>query len=134
MEKDIPILGICFGHQFLASHLGGQVDYLWDKEKKKGTRQVDIKRNSLIDSERTCHLIYSHQEGIINCPSNFEVIASSDMVKMEGIGHESKAIWGFQTHIEASWSFAKRQDISIEDYEKANEHGTQIMQSFFKKL
>ena len=134
MGKDIPILGICFGHQFLASHLGGQVDYLWDKEKKKGTRQVDIKRNSLIDSERTCHLIYSHQEGIINCPSNFEVIASSDMVKMEGIGHKSKAIWGFQTHIEASWSFAQRQDISIEDYEKANEHGTQIMQSFFKKL
>ena len=35
IANDIPILGICFGHQFLAHNLGGRVDYLWNKEKKR---------------------------------------------------------------------------------------------------
>lgn len=134
MTNDIPVLGICFGHQFLASQLGGKVDKLWNGEKKKGTRDVSIKMNSLIDSDRICNLIYSHQEGIVQCPDDFEIIAYSDMVQIEGIGHMKKAIWGFQTHIEASWSFAQRQGISPEDYEKTNEHGTHIIQSFFKEI
>ena len=134
MTNDIPVLGICFGHQFLASQLGGKIDHLWNGEKRKGTRDVSIKMNGLIDSDRICNLIYSHQEGIVQCPDDFEIIAYSDMVQIEGIGHTKKAIWGFQTHIEASWSFAQRQGISTEEYEEANEHGTHIMQSFFKEI
>jgi hypothetical protein len=56
------------------------------------------------------------------------------MVKIEAIAHKTKAIWGFQTHIEASWSFAQRQGISIEDFKHVNLDGEMIMRSFFNKL
>lgn len=132
--KDIPILGICYGHQLLANHLGGKVGYLWNQEKKSGVRDVKIKSNSLARSTQFFPLIYSHQEGVIECPDVFEVIASSEMVKVEGIEHKNKAIWGFQPHIEASWSFANRQGISKNKYLEVEKYGDLIMHTFFKKL
>ena len=134
IENEIPILGICFGHQFLAHHLGGRVDYLWNKSKKEGVREISIKNSSLIDSNETFNLIYSHQEGVVECPNNFYVSASSELVDIEAINHNSKAIWGFQTHIEASFSFAHRHGISFGEYQTTDKDGMTLMKSFFDKI
>ena len=134
LNNDIPLLGLCFGHQFLAYHFGGKIDYLWKKEIKKGIRNINMRVNNLIDKESKYGLIYSHQEGIVNCPNDFRIIAESKMVKIEGIEHKSKAIWGFQPHIEASWSFAKRQGISHQAYQKLEKSGIQIMQAFLDTI
>ena len=132
--NDIPVLGICFGHQFLANQLGGKVDYLWNKEQKKGTREVSIINSTIFKKDKTFNLIYSHQEGVVECPDDFNISASSEMVKIEGIKHKSKAIWGFQAHIEASWSFAQRQGISLNEYENSDKDGVILMEWFFNKL
>ena len=129
-----PLVGICFGHQFLANQLGGKVDYLWNKEQKKGTREVSIINNTIFKKDKTFNLIYSHQEGVVECPNDFNISASSEMVKIEGIKHKSKAIWGFQAHIEASWSFAQRQGISLNEYENSDKDGVILMEWFFNKL
>ena len=134
IASDIPVLGICFGHQFLAHNLGGEVDYLWNKKKKSGIRKVCVTNSSLIDSNETFNLIYSHQEGVVECPNNFYVSASSELVEIEAINHNSKAIWGFQTHIEASFSFAHRNGISLDEYQTTNKDGTTLMRSFFDKI
>ena len=134
IASDIPILGICFGHQFLAHHLGGKVDYLWNKSKKEGVREICVSNSSLIDSNGTFNLIYSHQEGVVKCPDNFFVSASSELVDIEAINHNSKAIWGFQTHIEASFSFAHRHGISFDEYKTTDRDGMALMRSFFDKI
>lgn len=130
IEKEIPILGICYGHQLLAHTFGGIVGYLWSQEKKKGTRIVALRKNELWVESKLGPLIYSHQEGVISCPHDFEISATSDMVHIEGLAHLSKPIWTFQPHIEATLPFAERNQIALHDFENAFQFGTEILNNF----
>ena len=134
IKLEIPTLGICFGHQFLAHHFNGKVDCLWKNEEKKGVREVKILPNRLLGQSSKGTLIYAHKEGVTKCPSNFDIIGSSHMINVEAIEHHTKPIWGFQTHIEASWSFAKRQGIEKEIYLRTRDFGLKILSKFFKYI
>ena len=134
IKLEIPILGICFGHQFLAHHFNGKVKPLWKNEEKKGVREVKILPNRFLGQSSKGILIYAHKEGVEKCPSNFDIIGSSHMINVEAIEHHTKPIWGFQTHIEASWSFAKRQGIEKEAYLKTRDFGLKILSNFFKYI
>lgn len=74
-------------------------------------------------------LAYSHLEGVVECPNDFEVIATSEMVQIDGIASKTRPIWGFQPHIEATQSFLKKREV--------NEHfsynfGYEILDSFLR--
>ncbi len=133
-EKQIPILGICFGHQLIAHVFDGKVDFLWNKVKKKGLRQVNLSKNALWGESQSGELIYSHQEGVTVCPPNFNITASSEMVVIDGIAHQSKPIWGFQPHIEATTSFAKRNGVNPDDFGNAFQFGSKIMKTFLSQF
>jgi GMP synthase (glutamine-hydrolysing) len=125
----IPILGICYGHQLLAHVFGGKVEPLWNGEKKRGVRNVNLSANRLWKDGQSGILAYSHYEGVVECPNDYEVIATSDMVKIDGIASKTKPIWGFQPHIEATQSFLKKREV--------NEHfsynfGYEILDSFLR--
>ena len=128
------ILGICFGHQFLAHFFGGTVDYLWKKVKKRGVRKVQILKNNLLDNDQKGDLIYSHQEGVTSCPPGFDVSARSNMVEIEAIVHKSLPIWGFQPHIEASKTFTTRIGINGDDFKKAKPFSVLLLEAFLKKI
>tara|TARA_B100000029_G_scaffold173588_3_gene170205 strand:- start:2696 stop:3370 length:675 start_codon:yes stop_codon:yes gene_type:complete len=131
----IPTLGICFGHQFIANMFGGTIDYLWDdNEKKRGTRQVKLNSHSILEDSAEGDLIYSHREGVTICPSEFEISISSEMVKIDGITHQSKPIWGVQPHIEATYAFAKRSGVLEDRFHPAFQFGTRILDRFLEKL
>ena len=134
VQKHIPILGICFGHQFLAHIFGGTVDTLWQNSKKVGARKVKVLKNNLLEKSKKDFLIYSHQEGVIKCPDDFEIAAISNMVNIEGLIHKTLPIWTFQPHIEASETFSKRIGLSTGEFDKCNFFGKQLLKSFLKKL
>ena len=134
IKLEIPTLGICFGHQFIAHHFNGKVDFLWNNKEKKGIREVNFLPNKLFSLSSDGTLIYAHQEGVTECPTDFNIIGSSRMVNVEAIEHHTKPIWGFQTHIEASWSFAERQGIEKEDYLKTRDFGLRILSKFFRYI
>jgi GMP synthase (glutamine-hydrolysing) len=134
IEKKIPILGICFGHQLLAHLYGGKVDYLWDKEKKRGIRKVKTLDNNLYLDPKEDFLVYSHQEGVTIAPKDFEIFATSEMVEAEGIFHKKLPIWGFQPHIEASKTFAARVGVNSKDFKKTRRYSALLLESFFNKI
>ena len=134
VQKHIPILGICFGHQFLAHIFGGTVDTLWQNSKKVGVRKVKVLQNNLLEKSKTDFLIYSHREGVVKCPANFEIAATSNMVNIEGLVHKTLPIWTFQPHIEASKTFSRRIGLSADEFNKCDFFGKQLLKSFFNKL
>jgi GMP synthase (glutamine-hydrolysing) len=132
--RSIPTLGICFGHQFIAHMFGGTIDYLWNDKKKRGARSVKLNSHSILGESAEGNLIYSHREGVTTCPSNFDISISSEMVKIDGITHKSKPIWGIQPHIEATYAFAKRSGVSKENFQPAFQFGTRILDQFLEKF
>ena len=134
VQKHIPILGICFGHQFLAHIYGGKVDKLWQNSKKVGIRKVKILKNHLLRKSKKDFLIYSHREGVIKCPDEFEIAATSNMVNIEGLVHKTLPIWTFQPHIEASKTFSERIGLSKNEFDKCDFFGKQLLKSFLNKL
>ena len=134
IKNHIPILGICFGHQFLAHLFGGKVDYLWKNSKKIGIRKVKVLINNLLIEPHEDFLVYSHREGVTKCPNEFNISAMSNMINIEGMVHKNLPIWTFQPHIEASKTFAKRIGLSSNEFEKSKSYSRLLLQSFLNKL
>lgn len=118
MEEGIPTLGICYGHQLIASLYGGKVDFaLPTMEKYKGIRTVKILKNDFW-SGKTGRFIVSHREVVMTLPEDFEKCATSEEAEFEIIRHKQKPIWGIQSHPEAGPEFIINSVIPLSDDEK----------------
>ena len=78
LELNIPILGICFGHQILSKLNGGRVRQ--SKHREFGLANIFKKRDSLITKnfygvKKTKQVWMSHADQVSKLPKNFQVIA-----------------------------------------------------------
>ncbi len=133
-EKKIPVMGICYGHQHIAQICGGTVGPLWNNNKKQGVRNVELIKNSLYGNAINGPMIFSHKEGVTSIPRDFEIIAKSDMVAIDGFASSTRPIWGFQTHIEATQAFIDHHNIPIENIDNPCRFGHTILDKFINSL
>ncbi len=105
LELNIPILGICFGHQILSKLNGGIVKQ--SKHREFGLANIFKKRDSLLtknfySAKKTKEVWMSHADQVSKLPKNFKVIASSTNSKFAIVENKLKKFYGVQFHPEVT--------------------------------
>ena len=105
LDLNIPILGICFGHQILSKLNGGRVKQ--SKHREFGLANIYRKNNSLLTNnfftnKKFKRVWMSHADQVSKLPKNFKVIASSDNSKFAIIENKKRKFYGVQFHPEVT--------------------------------
>ena len=105
-----PILGICYGAQFLASQFGGKVESAGCRGYDRANLQLAEKDNPLLkDISKDSQVWMSHGDTITALPDNFYHIASTDKVVNAAFQAKDEQIWGVQFHPEVAHTLEGKQ-------------------------
>ena len=134
IEAEVPVLGLCYGHQHLAHRLGGQVaDVCDDGTKLKGVRLVALDPDPLWGDGQRGPLVVSHSQHVTQLPEGFEVRARSAAVPVEVMAHRSRPIWGFQAHPEATTAFTTNNDVPFPEHPSILAFGHALVDAFLER-
>lgn len=99
-ELGIPVLGICYGMQFMVHALGGKVENAQKRE--YGHAELDIiKPDGLfegVDTRTKCWM--SHGDSISKLPEDFEITASTPDTPIAATVKRKQKFYGLQFHPE----------------------------------
>jgi len=101
IEGKVPLLGICYGAQYLCFSQNGKVEASETREYGRAMLNVGIAQSLLFEgvSERM-QVWMSHGDTITMLPDNFERIASTDTVQNAAFKIKNEATYGIQFHPE----------------------------------
>jgi GMP synthase (glutamine-hydrolysing) len=121
LELGVPILGICYGHQLLASVLpGGSVRPSYSRE--YGVASLRLARTnvgSILSKVETPSLVWmNHGDSVESVPEGFETLASTDECTVAAMANPARRIFGVQFHPEVSHT----------------EYGQQILENFVRRV
>jgi len=116
-QLNVPILGICYGHQIIVNNFGGKIKRA---NKEYGSSVLTIDNNSDIlngigDSVRAW---MSHGDEAENVPDGFEIIGHTESSRSAAIANKQKTVFGIQFHPEVVHT----------------EKGTEILKNFVLKV
>jgi GMP synthase (glutamine-hydrolysing) len=113
IELGSPVLGICYGHQLLAMHLGAEV--------KPGAREFGLSRLSITESDSLFRdtppiqkVWMSHSDSVNSLPSNLLPLATTERCGVAAFADANRKLFGVQFHPEVTHS----------------EHGLAILRNF----
>ncbi len=100
LSLGLPVLGICYGLQFIAHHLGGRVRSA--EKREYGHAEVDVidRENPLFaELPASLQVWMSHGDEALDLPPGFHLTAKTANA-MAGIANPEKRIWAVQFHPE----------------------------------
>ncbi|KXB90142.1 GMP synthase domain protein [Megasphaera hutchinsoni] len=114
----IPILGLCYGMQFMAHTLGGNVKQANTREFGKTEIHVQTTSSLFHGLTETQTVWMSHQDYVAELPDGFEMVASSLNCPIAAMENKEKQLYAMQYHPEVLHS----------------EHGKEMLHNFLFEI
>ena len=99
-DLNIPMLGICYGMQYMVGSLGGKVDST--RKREYGLAELHIgDQNGIFYGTNTITPCWmSHGDSISHLPEGFKVTASTENTKIAAVENSQEKLYGLQFHPE----------------------------------
>ena len=111
----VPVLGICVGHQFLGRHFGARVEHAPAPEFGRVDLLVDVPDHPIFAGlPPRFHVWASHNDQVAAPPPGWRLLAHSASCAVEAMAAPDRPIWSVQFHPEVEHT----------------EHGTEILRRF----
>lgn len=116
-DMDLPLLGICYGHQLIVNKFGGKVKRA-NKEYGSSLLTIDNDSDLLSGVGESVRAWMSHGDEAEEIPPGFQVIGHTESAKAAAIASKEKSVFGIQFHPEVVHT----------------EQGTEILKNFVLKV
>lgn len=101
IKGKLPILGICYGAQYLSHYFGGEVKHSNTREYGRANLGFVDSSNPLLRHIPSQSQVWmSHGDTIVKIPDNYRIIASTAEVKIAAFQIEDENTYGIQFHPE----------------------------------
>ncbi|MBY0510307.1 MAG: type 1 glutamine amidotransferase [Rhodospirillaceae bacterium] len=107
VDPELPVMGICFGHQIMADAYGGKV-IKSDKGWGGGLQDYAVLQHEpwMEGAGKTFAIPASHQDQVVEAPPTARVIAGNDFCPNAGLVYTGRRAASFQGHPEFSPAYA----------------------------
>lgn len=121
-DDEKSILGICFGHQFLARHFAGKEHVRKSLTPEIGWTDIKLADNPIFRHMKSFKSGVFHFDEVFDLDDKFDVIASSKRCAVHGFQIKGKPIWGIQFHpdfmYEDVFKFVEKYKAKDENFDK----------------
>jgi GMP synthase (glutamine-hydrolysing) len=100
VEAGKPVLGICYGHQFLAKVLAGPEHVRQAARPEFGFLELRLAPNPLFQGLPETLAMASHYDEACDLPAEFKVLAASPDCAVHAFQYRDLPVWGVQFHPE----------------------------------
>ena len=109
LDLGVPVLGICYGMQWMCRELGGEVEGT-DKREYGRTSIAVLKSEGLMQGLGGHTVVWmSHGDEVTRIPEGFEDYAGSDNCAHAVVGDPARNLWGVQFHPEVTHTVRGRE-------------------------
>ena len=112
LSLDTAVLGICYGQQLIALHLGGKVEKGEKGEYGLAWLETASPAPLFRGVAGRQQIWMSHRDAVTSVPQGFEVLASTDTCPVAAMGDTARRIYGVQFHPEVVHTERGRQILS----------------------
>jgi GMP synthase (glutamine-hydrolysing) len=103
VRQGVPVLGICYGLQWLAHHLGGTVEPAPGRHEYGRTEIAVVEPGGVLEGVREGSVVWmSHGDRVTKLPPGFRVLARSQPCPVAAAGDERRKVYGLQFHPEVA--------------------------------
>ena len=104
MNFDVPIIGLCLGHEIIAAAYRGRIKKLPEYHGRKELITITRPDDPIFEGLKSNEVMLQKKHGfhVAELPESFISLATSETTTTEIIKHKEKPIYGFQSHPEVA--------------------------------